>query len=216
MARSKTSAAWLREHVTDPFVRQAKQQGYRSRAAFKLIEMLERDRLLRPGMRVVDLGAAPGGWSQVIAPRVGETGQVIALDLLEMAPLAGVTFIRGDFRDDAVLAALETVLAGKPVDLVLSDMAPNISGIASADQARAEHLVELALAFALAHLKPGGALLVKAFQGQGIEALRREMNRHFDTVSVRKPKASRGRSSEFYLLARGLHPETGAGPGESV
>ena len=213
MARSKTSAAWMREHVSDPFVKRAKQQGYRSRAAFKLLELLERDRLLRPGMQVVDLGAAPGGWCQVVAPLVGASGRVIALDLLDMPALPGVSFIRGDFREQAVLAQLVELIGDGRIDLVLSDMAPNISGVASSDQARAEHLVELALDFALEHLKPGGALLVKAFHGAGMDQLRRRFNQAFETVVVRKPKASRDRSSEFYLLGRGKR--AGVEPGTS-
>jgi 23S rRNA (uridine2552-2'-O)-methyltransferase len=208
MARSKTSAAWMREHVNDPFVKRAKQQGFRSRAAFKLLEVLERDRLVRPAMHVVDLGAAPGGWSQVVAPLLGPAGSVIAVDLLEMQPLPGVTFIQGDFREEAVLGQLVRALENDGVDLVLSDMAPNISGVASADQARAEHLVELAFEFALEHLKPGGAMLVKAFHGAGMDALRRRISGSFESVVVRKPKASRDRSSEFYLLARGRRAGT--------
>lgn len=203
MARSKTSAAWLREHVSDPFVKLAKQQGYRSRAAFKLLEILQRDRLIKPGMCVVDLGAAPGGWCQVTAPLVGSAGLLIALDLLDMPPLSGVHFIQGDFREELVYSQLAQALNGRAADLVLSDMAPNISGVASSDQARAEHLVELALEFAREYLKPGGALLVKAFHGAGMEQLRRRFNESFETVVVRKPKASRDRSSEFYLLGRG-------------
>lgn len=204
MPRSKTSDAWMREHVTDPFVRRAKQQGYRSRAAFKLLEILERDRLVRPGMRVVDLGSAPGGWSQVVLPLVGASGRVVAVDVLEMPPLPGVAFIQGDFREADTLARLEQALQDQGVDLVLSDMAPNISGVAPTDQARSEYLVELALEFALEWLKPGGSLLVKAFHGSGIDGLRRRLGEAFEKVVVRKPKASRDRSSEFYLLARGL------------
>ncbi len=202
MTRNKTSKAWMREHVTDPFVRRAKQEGLRSRAAFKLREVLERDHLAKPGMLVVDLGAAPGSWSQVIAPLIGPSGQVIAIDIAEMAPIAGVNIIRGDFREDATLLALERALADRPVDLVLSDMAPNISGVAATDQARAAALVELAVDFALTHLKPGGNLLVKAFHGAGMDEVRHRMIAVFDAVRVRKPKASRGRSSEFFILAR--------------
>ena len=204
MARTKTSHAWMQEHVSDPYVKRAKQGGYRSRAAFKLLEILQRDALLKPGMVVVELGAAPGSWSQVVASRLGATGRLVALDLLPMEPLSGATILQGDFREEAVLGALERTLGDVEVDLVLSDMAPNISGVSATDQARSEHLVELALEFALSKLKPGGALLVKAFQGPGMDALRRRMRGAFDVVSVRKPKASRDRSSEFYLLARGF------------
>ncbi|HWA12855.1 MAG TPA: RlmE family RNA methyltransferase [Burkholderiales bacterium] len=203
MARTKTSKAWMHEHVTDPFVRRAKQEGYRSRAAYKLLEILERDKLVRPGMTVVDLGAAPGGWSQVLAPLVGEKGRVIALDVLEMAPISHVTFLRGDFTADEAPARLDEALAGRAVDLVVSDMAPNISGVGMVDQARAIHLAELALDFAAARLKPGGNLLVKVFQGSGLDEYRRQLGNAFQTVVVRKPKASRDRSSELFLLAKG-------------
>lgn len=194
----------MREHVTDHYVKRAKQEGYRSRAAFKLLELDQRDRLLRPGMSVVDLGAAPGGWSQVAAAKVAPGGRVIALDLLEMPALPGVTFIRGDFSEAATLARLEQALQGRRVDLVMSDMAPNISGVGSADQARAMHLAELALDFAQDWLQPGGAFLVKVFQGAGFEAFLGAMRRRFKQVLSRKPKASRDRSSELYLLGKGL------------
>lgn len=204
MKRSKTSKAWMMEHVNDPYVQRAKQEGYRSRAAYKLLEIIERDHLLKPGMTVVDLGAAPGGWSQVAAQKLAGQGRVIALDVLEMASMAGVTFIQGDFREGTVLDELVKALNGRPVDLVISDMAPNISGIGIADQARAMHLAELALEFAALHLKPGGSFLVKVFQGEGFEPYVREMRRHFRQVATRKPKASRGRSNEVYLLGSGL------------
>lgn len=206
MKKHKTSKAWMREHVTDPYVQRAKAEGWRSRAAFKLIEIDEWDKkapLLKAGMVVVDLGSAPGGWSQVAAGRVGPQGVVLALDLLEMAPVAGVEFIQGDFRKDAILAELEARLAGRKVDLVISDMAPNISGIAVSDQARAMHLAELALEFAGRHLRPGGGFVVKVFQGGGFDVFRAAMTRAFDRVVVRKPKASRDRSNEVYLLGRG-------------
>ena len=209
--RGKSSSAWMHEHVTDQFVKRAARDGLRSRASYKLKEINERDKLIKPGMCVVDLGAAPGGWSQLVAPLVGRGGMVFALDLLEMAPLPGVRFIRGDFRDESVLRQLEQALKGRPVDLVLSDLAPNISGVASTDQARASHLVELALDFAAAHLKPGGALLVKMFQGAGADDLRRQMQALFESVVVRKPEASRDRSREFFLLARGRKLSTAAG-----
>ena len=203
MARSKSSSAWMREHVTDQYVKRAGREGFRSRAAFKLREINDRDRLIRPGMCVVDLGAAPGGWSQLVAPLVGAEGRVLALDMLAMDPIQNVECIQGDFREKAVLERLEQALEGHTVDLVLSDMAPNISGVRDADQARWVHLSELAMDFARSHLKPGGALLVKCFQGTGVDELRREMSALFNSVVVRKPKASRDRSREFFLLGRG-------------
>lgn len=202
MKRSKTSKAWMREHVNDFYVQQAKKQGYRSRAAFKLMEMDERDHLLSPGMTVVDLGATPGGWSQAAAAKVGERGLVIALDVLEMTGLPGVRFIQGDFREEAVLLELVGALGGKQVDLVISDMSPNISGIGLSDQARSMHLAELALEFSARHLKPGGHFLVKVFQGDGFESFLRAMRMNFKQVLNRKPKASRDRSSELYLLGK--------------
>jgi 23S rRNA (uridine2552-2'-O)-methyltransferase len=204
MKRTKTSKAWMMEHVTDPYVQLAKHEGYRSRASYKLLEIIERDHLLKPGMRVVDLGATPGGWSQVVAQKLAGQGKVIALDLLEMVPLAGVTFIQGDFREDSVLAELVKALDGRPVDLVISDMAPNLSGVGLVDQARAMHLAELALEFALQHLKPGGSFLVKVFQGDGFDEYIRTMRGHFKQVATRKPKASRGRTNETFLLAKDL------------
>jgi len=194
---------WMQEHVADRYVKKARAEGMRSRAAYKLEQIAERDRLLGPGLVVVDLGAAPGGWSQVAAERVGESGRVIALDLLEMPPLRGVTFIRGDFRDVSVLEELERALAGAKPDLVLSDMAPNLSGIASVDSARALTLAELARDFALKHLKQRGNLLVKTFQGAGYEGFLKGLRHSFTTVVTRKPEASRSRSSEVYILARG-------------
>jgi 23S rRNA (uridine2552-2'-O)-methyltransferase len=195
--------AWMQEHVNDHYVQEAKRLGYRARAAFKLIEIDARDRLLRPGQIVVDLGAAPGSWSQVAAARLRGGGAVIALDLLAMAGIAGVEFIQGDFATDDTLSALEAALRGRQVDLVLSDMAPNISGVASVDQARGILLAELALEFAGRRLKPGGAMLVKVFQGEGFDAFRRQMMAAFAGVAARKPKASRDRSSEVYLLGTG-------------
>ncbi|HYR05886.1 MAG TPA: RlmE family RNA methyltransferase [Gallionella sp.] len=203
MKPSKTSKQWMREHINDPFVQLAQKEGRRSRAAYKLLEIDAKDHLLRPGIVVVDLGATPGGWSQVAAGKVGRNGKVIALDLLPIHPLTGVEFIQGDFRDAAVLRQLEGLLQGGQVDLVISDMSPNICGIASADQARAMHLAELAMEFALEHLKPGGSFLVKVFQGAGFEDFHRLMRGRFAKVTTRKPKASRDRSSELYLLATG-------------
>jgi len=202
MKRTKTSKQWMMEHVNDVYVQRAKAEGYRSRAAYKLIEVAARDKLLKPGMVVVDLGAAPGGWSQVAAAKTGAGGRVIAVDLLPMDSLRNVTFLQGDFRDEAVAQALERELAGRPIDLVLSDMSPNISGIALSDQARAMHLAELALEFAVKHLKPGGSLLVKVFQGSGFQEFLREMRSCFMHVMTRKPEASRGRSNELYLLGK--------------
>jgi len=196
--------SWMQEHVTDAYVKRARVEGMRSRAAYKLDEIAARDRLLKPGMVVVDLGAAPGGWSQVAAGRVGPRGRVIALDLLEMPSLPGVTFLRGDFRDDATLAELERMLGGQRADLVLSDMAPNLSGIASSDQARVLELAELALDFALKHMKPKGNFLVKTFQGAGFEDYLKILRSRFSAVAVRKPEASRDRSREVYLLGKGL------------
>lgn len=200
MKPSKTSKQWMREHINDPYVQMAQRDGYRSRAAYKLLEIDERDHLLKPGMVVVDLGATPGGWCQVAASKIGDKGKVIALDLLPLAPLARVEFILGDFREDSVLAQLEEKLEGKQIGLVISDMAPNISGIDSIDQARSIHLAELALEFAAQHLKPGGAFLVKVFQGSGFEDYVKMMRTHFKKVVNRKPKASRDRSSEVYML----------------
>jgi 23S rRNA (uridine2552-2'-O)-methyltransferase len=202
MAKSKSSKAWLREHVTDPYVHRAKAEGYRSRAAFKLMELDAKDRLLAPGQTVVDLGAAPGGWAQVAAARVGPRGRVIAVDLLEMEPLAGVTFIRGDFTTDETLAAIDVAAGGRPVDLVLSDMAPNISGVSASDAARMVYLNELSAEFAFERLSQEGVLLMKTFQGQGFPELLKALRGRFAQVASRKPDASRDRSAEMYLLAR--------------
>ena len=204
MSRSRSSQRWLREHFSDRFVKKAQAEGLRSRAAYKLEELIARDRLLKPGMVVVDLGAAPGGWSQLVRRELGDAGRVIALDILDMPSLAGVEFILGDFREPEPLAQLEATLAGTPVDLVLSDMAPNISGVPVSDQARVMHLAELGLDFSRHWLKPDGAFLVKVFQGYGYEDFVREMREVFRSVLTRKPDASRDRSSEVYLLGRGL------------
>lgn len=201
MARSKSSQRWLREHFNDPYVKRAQAEGLRSRAAYKLEELIERDRLLKPGMVIVDLGAAPGGWSQMAQQYLGGDGRVIALDILAMPSLGGVEFIEGDFREESVLKRLEDTLAGAPVDLVLSDMAPNMSGVASVDQARAMHLAELARDFAQDHLKPGGAFLAKLFQGAGFDEYIRDLRRRYGKLTMRKPKASRARSPEVYALA---------------
>ena len=203
MARSKSSSRWLKEHFSDPFVKRAQAEGWRSRAVFKLEELIERDHLLKPGMVVVDLGAAPGGWSQMVRERLGDAGRIVALDILPMQGIAGVEFIEGDFREDEVLQRLEATLRGAPVDLVLSDIAPNMSGVDVADQARAMHLAELAQEFAAVHLKPGGAFVVKLFQGRGFDEYVRNLRKAYERVSMRKPKASRARSPEVYALATG-------------
>ena len=209
MARSKSSSAWLARHLSDPFVRKAGAQGYRARSAFKLLELVNREGLARPGDLVVDLGAAPGSWSQVLAERVGKTGRVIALDLLQVAAIPGVTAIEGDFREEAVLRRLEAELEGRKMDLVVSDMAPNISGVRATDQARSLHLCELALDFAKTHLNPRGAFLVKAFQGAGYPEFLAAMRRVFVTVASKKPGASRGESNEMYLVGKGLKGAAG-------
>lgn len=203
MARSKSSKRWLAEHFDDVYVKRAQKEGWRSRSAFKLLELQEKYKLIKPGMSVVDLGCAPGGWSQLAASLVGPQGRVIGLDILAMEPLANVTFIEGDFTEAEALQKLETELAGREVDLVLSDMAPNMSGMAATDQARSMYLVELAFEFAKEHLKPNGTFVVKIFQGEGFDAFVRETRNWFDKVLVRKPDASRPRSREVYLLATG-------------
>jgi 23S rRNA (uridine2552-2'-O)-methyltransferase len=204
MARSKSSRRWLDRQFSDPYVKRAQQEGYRSRAAYKLLEIQDKDRVLRPGMRVVDLGAAPGSWSQIAARLVGAHGQVFALDLLEMEPLPGVQVLTGDFRESEVLAALRARLGETPVDLVLSDMAPNISGTSAVDQPRVVYLVELALELAHETLKPGGGLVVKTFQGEGFDQILRALRAGFAVVASRKPKASRPESRELYLVAKGF------------
>ena len=204
MKRNTTSKAWLHDHLNDPYVQRANAEGYRARAAYKLMEIDDREHLLRRGGVVVDLGAAPGSWCQVAVQRCGPTGKVFALDILPMEAVHGVDFLQGDFTEDSVLEALENRLGGAHVDVVLSDIAPNLSGVATVDQARSIMLCELALDFAVRHLKSHGHFLVKVFQGEGFMAFRKEMERHFASVQVRKPKASRDRSAEVYLLARRL------------
>lgn len=209
MAKKKFSKEWVMQHINDPYVKMAQQQGYRARAAFKLIEILDAEKLMRKGDVIVDLGATPGSWSQVARERlVGAggviQGRVIALDLLPMEPIAGVEFIEGDFREDDVLAELSERLVGAKVDLVLSDMAPNLSGVSSADSARIQHVCDLAVDFAVNHLKPDGALIVKAFHGSGFSQIVENFKRHFRRVVERKPKASRDKSSETFLVGRGL------------
>lgn len=204
MARSKSSARWLNEHVNDPFVKQAQKDGYRSRASYKLLEINEKDKLIRPGMLVVDLGSAPGGWSQVASRLVGTSGRVIASDILPMDSLPDVTFIQGDFTEDSVFEQILQAINGDPVDVVISDMAPNLSGIAAADQAASIYLIELALDMAQQVLKPKGSFIAKAFQGEGYEAFVKEVRSHFDTVVIRKPEASRSRSREVYVVGKGF------------
>lgn len=202
MGRSKSSARWLNEHVTDEFVRRAQKEGYRSRAIYKLQELDEKYRLFRPGQRVVDLGAAPGSWSEYVAARVGDRGRVIALDILPMDALAGVEFIQGDFQDEAVLAALLRALGDQRADLVISDMAPNMSGMDAVDIPRTMYLVELAHELAKQVLRRGGVFLCKLFQGEGSDIWLRSLRTDFGSVVVKKPKASRSRSREVYVLAR--------------
>lgn len=203
MARSKSSSRWLKEHFADPYVIRAQKEGYRSRAVYKLQELQERYQLIKPGMFVVDLGAAPGGWSQYAVKVLGEKGRVVAMDILPMDPIADVKMLQGDFREQEVLDQLLALLKGEKVDLILSDMAPNMSGTDIIDQPRAMYLAELALEFAKQVLRPEGDLLMKVFQGSGTEEFFKELKRMFTKVSFRKPKASRARSAEVYVLARG-------------
>ena len=200
--RSRTSQKWLDEHFTDEYVQRAQQEGYRSRAVYKLLEIQKRDRLIKPGMTIIDLGAAPGGWSEVARGLVGKRGRVIANDILPMDPIEGVDFVLGDFREDEVLEELRKIIGDRPVDLVMSDMAPNMSGMNAVDQPRSMYLIELALELAREVLKPGGDLLVKVFQGEGSEDYFREIRKEFKKLQIRKPKASRPRSREVYALAR--------------
>lgn len=215
MARSKSSSVWLREHFNDVYVKKAQAEGLRSRAVYKLEELIERDRLLKPGIHVVDLGAAPGSWSQLVRQRMGDTGTVTALDILPMQSIAGVDFLQGDFREESVLHELEARLNGQKLDLVLSDMAPNMSGVELADQIRAMDLAELALDFSRLCLRPGGSFLIKLFQGAGFDKYLRSLRADFTRVTMRKPKASRARSREVYALAIGLKP-TAAQPARIV
>jgi 23S rRNA (uridine2552-2'-O)-methyltransferase len=208
MARSKSSHRWLKEHFSDPYVKRAQQQGYRSRAAYKLIEIQEKDKLIKPGMTVVDLGAAPGGWSQLVAKWVGRNGKVFALDILPMDEIEGVTFIQGDFREADILQALLAKLAEKKVDLLISDMAPNLSGFAGVDRPRSIYLAELALELAEQVLKSEGDFLIKLFQGEGFDAFLVSLRKLFSKVMVRKPPASKAKSAEVYLVAKGYRKET--------
>jgi 23S rRNA (uridine2552-2'-O)-methyltransferase len=204
MAHTKSSRRWLDRQFSDPYVKRAQQDGYRSRAAYKLLEIQEKDRILRSGLRVVDLGAAPGSWSQIAVRLVGDSGQVFALDILDMEPVPGVDYLQGDFREPEVLARLRALLGEAPLDVVLSDMAPNLSGTAAVDQPRAVYLVELAVELARTTLKPGGALVVKLFQGAGFDTVLRDLRAQFSQVVTRKPRSSRSASREIYLVAKGF------------
>ncbi len=204
MARSKSSSEWLQEHFKDQYVQLSQKEGYRSRAAYKLLQIQEKDKLIKPGMNVVDLGSAPGGWSQVARQFVGTKGKVIALDILPMDQLAHVDFIQGDFQEDSVLEELLNVVNNKPVDLVISDMAPNVTGLKAVDQPKSMYLLELAVDLADQVLKPNGSLLMKVFQGEGFQELMAELRQRYQKVITRKPDASRARSSEVYLLAKGF------------
>ncbi|WP_448682970.1 23S rRNA (uridine(2552)-2'-O)-methyltransferase RlmE [Pseudomonas nicosulfuronedens] len=204
MARSKTSHRWLKEHFDDPYVKMAQRDGYRSRASYKLLEIQEKDRILRPGMTVVDLGAAPGGWSQVTSRVIGDKGTLIASDILPMDSIPDVTFIQGDFTEDEVFAQLLAAIGENPVDLVISDMAPNMSGLPAVDMPRAMFLCELALDLCTRVLRPGGDFLIKIFQGEGFDAYHKMVRENFEKVQMRKPLSSRDRSREQYLLARGF------------
>lgn len=206
----------MHQHVNDPYVKEAQRQGYRSRAAFKLLELGAKDDLFRPGMRAVDLGAAPGSWSQVLARKLGPASTIVAIDLLAIDPIRGVTLVQGDFREAAALAALEAALGRADVDLVVSDLSPNLSGVGSADQARSIHLADLALEFAATHLQPGGDFAVKVFQGAGFSEFRGRVQRCFAKVYARKPEASRDRSREVFIVGKGFRGRNSAFPGGEV
>ena len=205
MVKSKSSRRWLDEHFKDKYVKDISDSGYRSRASYKLLEMQKKDSFMRPGMTIVDLGAAPGGWSQIALSAVGAKGKILATDILPMEPITGVDFIQGDFSNEEVFDDLVLRIGDSPVDLVISDMAPNISGISAIDQPRCIYLAELALEFARSILKPGAYFLVKVFQGEGTEAFKEQVSHHFHKVKIRKPDASRARSKEFYFLAEGFN-----------
>ena len=207
MARTKSSSQWLQEHVNDPYVKQAQRDGYRSRASYKLLQLNEKDKLIRPGMLIVDLGSAPGGWSQVVGRLAGDQGRIVATDILPMDPLKNVEFLQGDFTEEAVLHEVLRLLGGHKPDLVLCDIAPNITGIDSADQAASMYLAELALDFARQALKRQGDFVVKVFQGAGSDAFLKDLRSSFDKVLVRKPAASRPRSREVYVVAKGFKPK---------
>lgn len=205
MARSKTSKNWLKEHFSDQYVKQSQEDGYRSRACYKLIELNKKDQLLRKGMTAIDLGAAPGGWSQVVAEKVGDQGMVIASDILPMDHIAGVDFIQGDFTEEAVLEQILKKVGDRPVDLVISDMAPNMSGVADIDQPKAMYLVELAFDLARQVLSPGGVCVAKVFQGEGFDTLMKDLRKEYKSLVSRKPDASRARSREVYWVAKGFN-----------
>ena len=204
MAKNKFNKEWLHDHLNDPYVKMAQKDGYRSRASYKLLEIQEKDRILRPGITVVDLGAAPGGWSQVTSRVIGDKGRLIASDILEMDSIPDVTFVQGDFTDDGVFAQILDAIGEHPVDLVISDMAPNMSGVRESDQPRAMYLCELALDLSTRVLRPGGDFLIKIFQGEGFDEYHKQVRQLFDKVQMRKPLSSRGRSREQYMLARGF------------
>ena len=216
MARSKTSLKWLQEHFNDPYVKKAQKDGYRSRASYKLLELQDKDKLFRPGMSVIDLGAAPGGWSQVASRLIGGQGRLIASDILEMDSIPDVTFVHGDFTQDAVLAEILEAVGNSQVDLVISDMAPNMSGLPAVDMPRAMFLCELALDLAGRVLRPGGDFLVKVFQGEGFDEYHKNIRKLFDKVQMRKPDSSRDRPREQYLLARGFRGIEGAASDERL
>ncbi|WP_122864089.1 23S rRNA (uridine(2552)-2'-O)-methyltransferase RlmE [Pseudomonas viridiflava] len=216
MARSKTSHNWLKEHFDDKYVKMAQKDGYRSRASYKLLEIQEKDKIIRPGMTVIDLGAAPGGWSQVTSRLVGGQGRLIASDILEMDSIPDVTFIQGDFTEDAVLAQILEAVGNTQVDLVISDMAPNMSGLSAVDMPRAMFLCELALDLAGRVLRPGGDFLIKVFQGEGFDVYHKDIRKLFDKVQMRKPLSSRDRSREQYLLGRGFKGIEGAASDERL
>ncbi|GFM53721.1 23S rRNA (uridine(2552)-2'-O)-methyltransferase RlmE [Pseudomonas capsici] len=216
MARSKSSHNWLKEHFDDKYVKMAQKDGYRSRASYKLLEIQEKDKIIRPGMTVIDLGAAPGGWSQVTSRLIGGQGRLIASDILEMDSIPDVTFIQGDFTEDAVLAQILEAVGNTQVDLVISDMAPNMSGLSAVDMPRAMFLCELALDLAGRVLRPGGDFLIKVFQGEGFDVYHKEIRKLFDKVQMRKPLSSRDRSREQYLLARGFRAIEGAASDERL
>jgi 23S rRNA (uridine2552-2'-O)-methyltransferase len=205
MSRSKSSPRWLKQHFGDPYVRRAQQEGLRSRSAYKLLEIQEKNKIIKPGMTVVDLGAAPGGWSELAARLVGVQGKVYALDILPMLPLPNVDFVQGDFREETILQQFLDHIHTTPIDIVISDMSPNLSGVRSIDQPRAMYLAELAIDFAQKTLKPKGSFLIKTFQGEGFETYLKQLRQLFKLVSIRKPAASRGSSAEVYLVATGYH-----------
>ena len=216
MARSKTSHNWLKEHFDDKYVKMAQKDGYRSRASYKLIEIQEKDKIIRPGMTVIDLGAAPGGWSQVTSRLIGGQGRLIASDILEMDSIPDVTFIQGDFTEDAVLTQILEAVGNTQVDLVISDMAPNMSGLSAVDMPRAMFLCELALDLAGRVLRPGGDFLIKVFQGEGFDIYHKDIRKLFDKVQMRKPLSSRDRSREQYLLGRGFRGIEGSASDERL